>query len=73
MICNFTDGITYGPHVDDMLNRIKRITNRMKLLIFFGTHGLFVKPSINLLMTNSPIDQKLPMNIFSTDVFCHTY
>jgi len=29
MICNFTDGIAYGSTVSDMLNYIKRITDRI--------------------------------------------
>jgi hypothetical protein len=70
MPLQLTDKITYGYPVDGMLNSTERITDKLKWLIFFfGAHGPFIKPSVNLLTTNLLTDQKLLTSVFFMDGF----
>ena len=71
VICKFTDVITYGSPVGEMLNCTERITNKIKRVIFFWCVFSICKPSVNLLTTDSPTNQKLPTNIFLTDNVQH--
>jgi hypothetical protein len=70
MMCNFTNEIIYGSTINDMLNYTEGIINRMKGVNFFDAYVQAVKPLVNLLIKDSPTNQKLPTSIFSTNVFC---
>lgn len=61
MPLQLTDKITHDYPVGDMLNIIEEITERLKWIFIFGTA---VKPSVNVLMTNLPINYKLQTTIF---------
>jgi len=69
MMCNFTDEIIYGSTINDILNCIEGIINKMKQVICFCAYVQSVKPSVNLLTTDSPTNQKLPTSVFSMNVF----
>ena len=53
-----------------MLKITKEITDGLKWVNFFDTHGLFINLSVNLLMIELLQYQKLPVNVFWTDGFC---
>ena len=56
MLLQLTDRITNSYLVGDMLNSTEKITDKMKLVFFFGTYVSYVKLSIKLLMMNLPIN-----------------
>jgi hypothetical protein len=69
MICNFTGGIIYGSSVDDVLNCIEEITDRIKRVIFFLTSYSFYKV-IGKFMNNGLIDkQKIIDKFFFNNYF----
>ena len=67
-----TDGIIYSFSVGDMFIFIDRNTNKMKLVIFFGTLLHSVNPSLKLLPTNLLTDHKSPM-IFFLMKYCRSW